>query len=93
MKRRMISVDYEWAYQEVVGSNDFYEKSDSWVKSFVEGWREGFLDGYIQGRIESAIKIICLMKRDGFTSVKIAEMVNVSSDIIDMIGKVNTVEE
>lgn len=85
MKRSMINVDYEWALNEVLCSNDLSDKSPAWVKSFVEGWRNGFLEGYLMGYMETIVKLIFDMKRKGISSDIIEEITGVSKDVIKMV--------
>ena len=84
--KRSIKVDYESAYEEVIGSHDFHDKSPSWIKSFVDGWCDGFVEGYLVGHIETTIKFVSFMKRKGLSSEVIAKYVGVSSDTINLIG-------
>jgi hypothetical protein len=85
MKRSMIKVDYEWAFNEVISSHDFNGASPAWVKSFVEGWRDGFLEGYILGSVESTIKLIYGLRHEGIPSEKIEQLLGVSKDVINMV--------
>ena len=85
MKRSMIKVDYEWAFNEVVSSHDFNGMSHAWVKSFVEGWRDGFLEGYILGCIESTIELIHGCKHARMPFERIEQFLGVSKDVINMV--------
>ena len=89
MARSYIKVDYEWAFNKVVGTHDLSCKSPSWIKTFVEGWCDGFLEGYMIGNVESNIKIMCALKKYGMSSEQIKNITGVSSDIIDMMNMVH----
>ena len=86
MQKKIISVDYEWAYQEVVNSHDFHDATSGWVDAFVEGWCDGFLEGYIKGALEGTVRIINAMKCKGISAKKIEECIGVSPETINMIG-------
>ena len=86
MEKSVIKVDKEWAYQKVVSSHDFSDKSPDWVDSFLESWCDGFLEGYIKGRIESTIKHIYDFRCAGMPSAQIEKYTCISKDVINMVG-------